>query len=157
VDSLEAGLARVYERADAATPDPELFERMLARLPGSRTVWVVAWTLIARRVLAQRIKQIDADVLALQEVENVEALDRRVDRLEAMGIPCGRVNDLRDVMGHPQLAHTASSPSRLARGPNPRDRKSLLVSGECPPAGAVAHLGEHTDELLSESPSTPDE
>jgi hypothetical protein len=47
VSRVEAGLAREYERADAATPDlSPLSERILERLPGSRAGWIAAWALV---------------------------------------------------------------------------------------------------------------
>jgi itaconate CoA-transferase len=84
------------------------------------------------------------------------SIDEWIDRLEAVGIPCGRVNDLEDVMGHPRLAHNGLvSEVDSPAGRTPAIGSPFLVSGERPPAGAVADLGEHTDKLLGESPSTP--
>ena len=72
-------------------------------------------------------------------------------RLEAARIPCGSVNDVRDVMEHPQLSH-----NRLvdevdsAVGVLPTVGSPFLVAGERRHAGAVPALGEHTDEILEE-------
>jgi crotonobetainyl-CoA:carnitine CoA-transferase CaiB-like acyl-CoA transferase len=72
-------------------------------------------------------------------------------RLEAARIPCGNVNDLRDVLEHPQLAHNrlvaeVGSPA----GPIPTVGNPFLVGGERPELGAVPALGEHTAEILRE-------
>jgi itaconate CoA-transferase len=74
-----------------------------------------------------------------------------IERLEAVGIPCGHVNDLAEVMEHPQLAH-----SRLVAeldspvGAIPSIGNPFLVDGNRPEVGAVPGLGEHTAEVLSE-------
>ncbi|HWM14701.1 MAG TPA: CoA transferase, partial [Gaiellaceae bacterium] len=74
-----------------------------------------------------------------------------LERLEAARIPCGAVNDVRDVVEHPQLAHNGlvvevDSPV----GPLPVVGSPFLVDGERPPSGAVPGLGEHTAEVLAE-------
>jgi itaconate CoA-transferase len=74
-----------------------------------------------------------------------------LDLLETARIPCGAVNEVPDVVEHPQLAH-----NRLvvevgsSAGPIPVVGSPFLVDGERPPAGAVPALGEHTDEVLRE-------
>jgi itaconate CoA-transferase len=74
-----------------------------------------------------------------------------LERLEAARIPCGAVNDVRDVVEHPQLAHNrlvveVDSPA----GPIPVIGSPFLVDGERPPSGGVPALGEHTAEVLRE-------
>jgi itaconate CoA-transferase len=74
-----------------------------------------------------------------------------LERLEAARIPCGAVNDVRDVVEHPQLAHNGlvvevDSPV----GPLPVVGSPFLVDGERPPSGAVPGLGEHTAEVMAE-------
>ena len=74
-----------------------------------------------------------------------------LERLEAARIPCGAVNDVRDVVEHPQLAHNGlvvevDSPV----GPLPVIGSPFLVDGERPPSGGVPALGEHTEEVLAE-------
>jgi itaconate CoA-transferase len=74
-----------------------------------------------------------------------------LDLLETARIPCGAVNDVPEVVAHPQLAHNrlvveVGSPA----GPIPAVGSPFLVDGERPPAGAVPALGEHTDEVLRE-------
>jgi len=79
-----------------------------------------------------------------------------LERLRAAGIPCGSVNDLAEVMEHPQLAHNGlvvevDSPA----GPIPVVGSPFLVNGERPPSGPVPGLGEHTAEILAELGLTP--
>ena len=74
-----------------------------------------------------------------------------LERLEPARIPCGAVNDIRDVVEHPQLAHNGlvvevDSPA----GPIPVVGSPFLVDGERPPSGGVPALGEHTAEVLAE-------
>jgi itaconate CoA-transferase len=74
-----------------------------------------------------------------------------LDLLETARIPCGAVNDVPEVVAHPQLAHNGlvvevGSPA----GPIPAVGSPFLVDGERPAAGAVPALGEHTDEVLRE-------
>ena len=74
-----------------------------------------------------------------------------IDRLEAAGIPCGRVNSLGEVMEHPQLAHNRL----VAEVDSPAGRIPVvgipfLVGGERGHPGTVPALGEHTDEVLAE-------
>jgi itaconate CoA-transferase len=74
-----------------------------------------------------------------------------LERLSAAGIPCGAVNDVGDVLSHPQLEHnrlvaTVDSPV----GAIPTVGVPFLVGGERPPSGDVPGLGEHTDTVLRE-------
>ena len=74
-----------------------------------------------------------------------------LERLESARIPCGAVNDLGDVMEHPQLAHNrlvaeVGSPA----GTIPTIGNPFLVAGDRPELGPVPALGEHTAEVLRE-------
>jgi crotonobetainyl-CoA:carnitine CoA-transferase CaiB-like acyl-CoA transferase len=74
-----------------------------------------------------------------------------LDRLVAARVPCGAVNDLREVLEHPQLAHNGlvveiASPA----GPLPTIGNPFLVGGGRPGIGPVPELGEHTQEVLAE-------
>jgi itaconate CoA-transferase len=74
-----------------------------------------------------------------------------LELLETARIPCGAVNEVADVVEHPQLAHNrlvveVDSPA----GAIPVVGSPFLVNGERPPSGAVPALGEHTDEVLRE-------
>ncbi|MBW3593705.1 MAG: CoA transferase, partial [Actinobacteria bacterium] len=72
-----------------------------------------------------------------------------IERLERAGIPCGRVNDIADVMSHPQLSHNGLvSKVDSPAGPIPVVGTPFLVGGTRPEPGAVPALGEHTDEVF---------
>ncbi|MGW6457274.1 CaiB/BaiF CoA transferase family protein [Streptomyces sp. NPDC055078] len=73
-----------------------------------------------------------------------------IERLEAAGIACARINSVTDVAGHPQLAardrwryvDTPAGPLRALLPP------ITLPGGPEARMGAVPALGEHTDALL---------
>jgi crotonobetainyl-CoA:carnitine CoA-transferase CaiB-like acyl-CoA transferase len=74
-----------------------------------------------------------------------------LERLERAGIPCGAVNELPDVMEHPQLLHNrlvteVASPV----GTIPSIGSPIVLDGDRPDLGPVPALGEHTDEVLRE-------
>jgi itaconate CoA-transferase len=74
-----------------------------------------------------------------------------LDRLRAARIPCGDVNEVGDVMGHPQLEHNRlvahiGSPA----GTIPTIGNPFLVDGARPGVGAVPALGEHTEAVLAD-------
>jgi crotonobetainyl-CoA:carnitine CoA-transferase CaiB-like acyl-CoA transferase len=74
-----------------------------------------------------------------------------VERLEAAGIANARVNEMRDVWAHPQLA----ARGRWTAIDTPAGRVPALLppgtSGDDPPRmDAVPALGEHTDAILAE-------
>jgi crotonobetainyl-CoA:carnitine CoA-transferase CaiB-like acyl-CoA transferase len=74
-----------------------------------------------------------------------------LELLEQAGIPCGAVNELPDVMAHPQLEHNrmvteVGSPV----GPIPTIGSPIALDGERPDLGPVPGLGEHTREVLEE-------
>jgi itaconate CoA-transferase len=80
----------------------------------------------------------------LEDTLAARAASEWLERLETARVPCGTVNDLRGVMGHPQLAHNrlvvdVDSPV----GPIPSIGNPFLVAGERPPVGRVPGLGEH--------------
>jgi itaconate CoA-transferase len=87
----------------------------------------------------------------LEELFTARAAREWLDLLEAARIPCGAVNEVPDVVEHPQLAHNrlvveVGSPA----GPIPVIGSPFLVDGERPSSGPVPALGEHTDEVLRE-------
>ncbi|MFF3327142.1 CaiB/BaiF CoA transferase family protein [Streptomyces sp. NPDC002889] len=73
-----------------------------------------------------------------------------IARLEAAGIACARLNSVRDVAGHPQLAarerwREVDTPVGPLRALLP----AITLPGGAPAVmGAVPALGEHTDALL---------
>jgi itaconate CoA-transferase len=74
-----------------------------------------------------------------------------LERLRAARVPCGSVNDLPDVMEHPQLAHNRLvTEVDSAAGTIPTIGNPFLVDGERPGLGSVPALGEHTGEVLRE-------
>jgi itaconate CoA-transferase len=87
----------------------------------------------------------------LEEAFAARAASDWLERLLAARIPCGDVNDLGDVMRHPQLEH-----NRLATevgspaGRIPTIGNAFVLGGARPPVGAVPDLGEHTTAVLAE-------
>jgi itaconate CoA-transferase len=135
------------------------------RLVGLAILSDAHWTALCREVLDRADLLADSalatnegrvDARDRLELELEEALSARgaaewLGRLEAAGIPCGSVNDVGEVMQHPQLVHNrliadVGSP----RGPIPAVGVPFLLDGDRPDAGSVPGLGEHTDEVLAE-------
>jgi crotonobetainyl-CoA:carnitine CoA-transferase CaiB-like acyl-CoA transferase len=87
----------------------------------------------------------------LEEVFSARPAGEWLGLLEAARIPCGAVNEVSDVLEHPQLAHnrlvaevgSPAGPLRVIGSP-------FLVDGARPGTGAVPALGEHTAEVLAE-------
>ena len=115
------------------------------------------WETLCARVLERpdllgdtRLATNEGRVAARAELEPVleEALAARpagawVERLEAAGIPCGRVRDVGEVLEHPQLEHAGlvtSVDSPVGRIPT--IGVPFLVDGVRPAAGPVPGLGE---------------
>jgi itaconate CoA-transferase len=74
-----------------------------------------------------------------------------LDLLRAAGVPCGDVNDLGQVLAHPQLEHNrlvtnVGSPV----GAIPTIGNPFLVGGDRPGVGDVPAHGQHTAEVLAE-------
>ncbi len=85
--------------------------------------------------------------------------DEAVDRLEAAGIACARLRDLRDVAEHPQLAarerwREVGTPVGSLRALLP---PITLPGGDEARMGDVPALGEHTEALLRAVGMTDDE
>ena len=89
----------------------------------------------------------------LEEMVKRRTRDEWIDKLEAVGVPCGPINDIGEVFENPQVQ---------ARGiavdlPHPTAGKVTLVRSpmklSATPAGAATApplLGQHTDEVLRE-------
>jgi crotonobetainyl-CoA:carnitine CoA-transferase CaiB-like acyl-CoA transferase len=100
-----------------------------------------------------RVAHRDALKHALEEAFMPFPLDTLIERLQAAGVPCGRVRTVTDAMNDPQVAaremllpldvpgvsavRTVGNPIKLSDSPAAPARR--------PPA-----LGEHTDEVLAE-------
>ncbi|WDD90946.1 CoA transferase [Burkholderia sp. FERM BP-3421] len=77
--------------------------------------------------------------------------DRLVARLDAAGIANARLNDMRDVWAHPQLAARRRwTEVQTERGPVPALLPPGADAAAPPPMRAVPALGEHTDAILAE-------
>ena len=87
----------------------------------------------------------------LEEAFAARGASEWLERLRAARIPCGHLNDLADVMRHPQLEHNrlvtdVDSPA----GRIPTIGNPFIVGGARLPVGGVPGLGEHTDSVLAE-------
>lgn len=105
-----------------------------------------------------------ADRAALNAAISAETAKRPsewwIERLEQAGIPCGPINDIREVFADPQVEHLAMSwevpherlgKARVVRTP-------LNIEGLKPGVTRpVPALGEHADEILAEAGYTADE
>ncbi len=82
--------------------------------------------------------------------------DQLVARLDAAGIANARLNDMRDVWAHPQLAARRRwTEVQTERGPVPALLPPGADADTPPPMRAVPALGEHTDAILAELGFTP--
>ena len=100
-----------------------------------------------------RVKNRDVLVPILAEMVKTRTRDQWIDQLEAVGVPCGPINDLADVFENPQVIargvalemdHPAAGTVKLVRSP----MKMSVTPAEAslpPPM-----LGQHTDEVLRE-------
>jgi itaconate CoA-transferase len=87
----------------------------------------------------------------LEELFGALSAEEWLEMLEAARIPCGAVNEIPDVVEHPQLAHNGLVVDVDSEvGKLPVIGSPFLVDGERPPSGAVPALGEHTAEVLKE-------
>ena len=87
----------------------------------------------------------------LEELFGALSAQEWLEMLEAARIPCGAVNEIPDVVEHPQLAHNGLVVDVDSEvGTLPVIGSPFLVDGERPPSGAVPALGEHTAEVLKE-------
>jgi itaconate CoA-transferase len=98
-----------------------------------------------------RVEHRDLLEPVLEELFAALAAREWLELLESARIPCGAVNEVADVVEHPQLAHNrlvveVGSPV----GPIPVVGSPFLVDGERPAAGDVPALGEHTADVLRE-------
>ena len=93
-----------------------------------------------------------------EELESIigEELKKRdrddwLQRLRAAEIPCGRVNDLAEVLAHPQLKHRGLvRPIETPHGKVNEFDNPIRFSGYTSRMDFVAGLGEHTTKILTE-------
>jgi itaconate CoA-transferase len=98
----------------------------------------------ARTANRERTDALVGRVLAVLTAEEAVA------RLEAAGIACARLNGVRELAAHPQLAardrwREVESPVGPLRALLP---PLVMPGGEPPRMGGIPSLGEHTDSLL---------
>jgi itaconate CoA-transferase len=103
----------------------------------------------------QRVVNVtELDSLLVERLSAMTA-DQLIDRLEAAGLPWARLNDMKGVLAHPQLAarnrwqsvDTPVGPFTMLRPP--LDISSIEVD-----MGAVPSVGQHTTAILSSLDST---
>jgi formyl-CoA transferase len=98
-----------------------------------------------------RVKNRDELVPILAEMVKTKPRDWWIEQLEAVGVPCGPINDLHDVFKNPQVQargmvveapHPTAGKVKLVRNPM-RLSASPAETDKAPPL-----LGQHTDEVL---------
>jgi formyl-CoA transferase len=98
-----------------------------------------------------RVQNRDELVPILAEMVKAKPRDWWVEQLEAVGVPCGPINDLHDVFQNPQVQargmmveapHPTAGKVKLVRNPM-RLSASPAETNKAPPL-----LGQHTDEVL---------
>ncbi|MCE3262768.1 MAG: CoA-transferase [Pseudoduganella sp.] len=98
-----------------------------------------------------RVQNRDELVPILAEMVKQQPRDWWIERLEAVGVPCGPINDLHDVFQNPQVQarglvmeapHPTAGKVKLVRSPM-RLSASPAETQVAPPL-----LGQHTDEVL---------
>jgi formyl-CoA transferase len=100
-----------------------------------------------------RVKNRDELVPILADMVKARPRDWWIEELEAVGVPCGPINDLQDVFKNPQVQargmvveapHPTAGKVKLVRNPM-RLSASPAESNMAPPL-----LGQHTDQVLRE-------
>ncbi|SFD54542.1 CaiB/BaiF CoA transferase family protein [Massilia yuzhufengensis] len=100
-----------------------------------------------------RVQNRDVLVPLLAEMVKERGRDAWIDLLEAVGVPCGPINDIGDVFANPQvqardvafeLPHPTAGKVKLVRNPI-RMSVTPATSDKAPPL-----LGQHTDEVLGD-------
>ena len=99
----------------------------------------------------ERVKNRDVLVPLLAQMVLAQPRDFWIDQLEAVGVPCGPINDLAQVYQNPQVQargmvvevpHPTAGSMKLVRNPM-KLSASPASGGKAPPL-----LGQHTDEVL---------
>jgi formyl-CoA transferase len=98
-----------------------------------------------------RVQNRDALVPLLAEMVKGKTRDEWITQLEAVGVPCGPINDIGDVYRNPQVqarqmvvetAHPTAGTMKLVRSPMKMSATPTDV-GSAPPL-----LGQHTEQVL---------
>ncbi|RYJ02568.1 MAG: CoA transferase [Acetobacteraceae bacterium] len=100
----------------------------------------------------KRINQVIAEVTKLQSSEYW------IDKLEEAGIPCGPVNNIREVFEDPQVQHLemAMPMTHRTRGDIKVVAQPVNIQGvDTGFYRDIPNLGEHNDEILAEAGLTP--
>jgi len=101
----------------------------------------------------RRVKNRDILVPILADMVRLKRRDEWIELLEAVGVPCGPINNLDEVFDNPQvrarevaieLPHPAAGKVKLVRSPI-RMSATPATSAKAPPL-----LGQHTEEVLRE-------
>jgi crotonobetainyl-CoA:carnitine CoA-transferase CaiB-like acyl-CoA transferase len=107
-----------------------------------------------------RVKNRDLLVPILAEMVAAKTRDEWIGQLEAVGVPCGPINDLHDVFENPQvkargvaieMPHPSAGKVKLVR--SPMKLSATPAEAALPPP----LLGEHTDEVLRDLLGRSDE
>jgi crotonobetainyl-CoA:carnitine CoA-transferase CaiB-like acyl-CoA transferase len=100
-----------------------------------------------------RVQNRDELVPILAEIVKTKPRDWWIERLEAVGVPCGPINDLHDVFQNPQV----QARGMVVEAPHPTAGKVKLVRNPMRLSASPAEtdlapplLGQHTDEVLRE-------
>jgi itaconate CoA-transferase len=98
----------------------------------------------------QRLVNIaELDALLIDRLRAMTA-DQLIVRLEGAGLPWARLNDMRDVLAHPQLAaRNRWQPVDTPVGPFTMLRPPLDISSIDVEMGTVPSIGQHTQAILS--------
>jgi len=100
-----------------------------------------------------RVQNRDELVPILADMVKQKARDWWIEQLEAVGVPCGPINDLHDVFQNPQV----QARGMMVEAPHPTAGKVKLVRNPMRLSASPAEtnvapplLGQHTDEVLRE-------
>lgn len=91
---------------------------------------------------------------AIGEVTRQQPSEYWITRLEEAGIPCGPINDIREVFADPQVQHLGMvwQMPHAKLGQAGVVRTPLNIQGHAPGVhSGVPGLGEHSDEILAEA------
>jgi crotonobetainyl-CoA:carnitine CoA-transferase CaiB-like acyl-CoA transferase len=97
-----------------------------------------------------RIRNREALEGRLAEIFSARSQAEWLERLRGAGMPCGRVNDLADVLAHPQLAHAKTIQELQSPvGPLKEFANPIRVRDAQMVFDFVPGLGQHTAEIMA--------